>query len=432
MTLTTDPSLQIVARDELRAQAALVRRILADAGEPEPTDDLAGAVVVLDAVTGEILAAAVEGDGLDASAAWGLAWFHPGSTFKLVTGLAAAASDDPEVRSMLDGDLPVGLLKAAPGSLVGAEISRLAPGEDRWASETTRPIRLRSRMDNYGGDPMEPHTDLRQAYERSYNVFFGYLALLLHRPLREGWADAGIAAAGDREALLPLAAMAHKLGFGQVLDLVPPDARKGSSLSAPLLDERGRPIASDDPLTGWTGQFPEGLLEDAQMAACGVGQGEVYATPLQMARIAAALGNGGRLVTPSLIAAVDGRATEPRPAEDLDLPPGAVARVRAGLVDVVEGGTASTTFCDNPYRGLLWGKTGSAERPSPEGGHVTDSWFVGVMEPPAERPEDHPLAFACVMPGAGLGATHAAEVVDRLSRHAARTREWAPHMVPRH
>ena len=59
-----------------------------------------------------------------------------------------------------------------------------------------------------------------------------------------------------------------------------------------------------------------------------------------------------------------------------------------------------------------------------DGTHVVDSWFVGVIEPPASHPDDHPVALACVMPGAGLGGTHAAEVVDRLVRRIARERGW--------
>jgi len=265
-------------------------------------------------------------------------------------------------------------------------------------------------------------TDLQEAYQHSYNVFFGYLALMLHRPLREGWVDSGIA--GDREGLLPLAAMASRLGFGQVLDLVPSSAPRRARRTPPLLDDRGRPVTAGDALYGWTGRFPDGLLGDPQMAACGVGQGEVYATPLQMARVAAVVANGGQLVQPSLVAEIDGQTLKPDSPVSLDLPQAAIDEVRQGLGGVVATGTAEITFCDNPYRSRVGGKTGSAERPAAAGGHVTDSWFVAVMEPPDDHPDDHAVAFACVIPGAGLGATHAGEVVDRLSRFLARERGW--------
>jgi cell division protein FtsI/penicillin-binding protein 2 len=103
---------------------------------------------------------------------------------------------------------------------------------------------------------------------------------------------------------------------------------------------------------------------------------------------------------------------------------------------VVEQGTAATTFVDNPYRDRIWGKTGSSERPDGSGGHTTDSWFVGVIEPdeldPAADagPAHHEMAVVCAMPGAGLGGTHAGEVVDRLMRHIARRHHWRPLSPP--
>ena len=424
VTLTLDSPLQQAAQDELDTQVRLAQVTLSDAGralQPGP-DGLAGAVVALDAVTGEILAAATTGSDRGAADAWGLAWFHPGSTFKIVTGLAAVSSDEPGVQALLAGQVPAEL--QGKGSLAGARLAPVPAGGGRWARVQDEPIGVRSRLGNFHRDALAADTDLEAAYEQSYNVFFGYLALLLHRPLREGWAESGIVDPAARQDLLPLAAMAHRLGFGQVVDLVPSSARREGVRVSPVRDTRGRPVAAGDPLYGWTGAFPAGVLTDPQMAACGVGQGEVYATPLQMARVVAVIANDGRLVHPSLIASVDGEATAPDEPTPLDLPPQGLARVRRGLTRVISHGTAVTTFCDNPYRHLVLGKTGSAERPGPDGTHVVDSWFVGVIEPPASHPGDNPVALACVMPGAGLGGTHAAEVVERLMRRIARERGW--------
>jgi cell division protein FtsW (lipid II flippase) len=420
--LTIEGDLQRIAADELAAQVALAEAIHADAGlELHPGEGgLRGAVVVMDAVDGRILAAASAGEEAEAADAWGLAWFRPGSTFKLVTALAAGESTDAEVRALVDGDLPEGLLRGAPGSLAGARLARATPAGGRWSGDEDRAIRLRSRLDNFRRDPLAPDTDLETALEHSYNVYFGYLALLLHRPLREGWVETAIATPqGD---LVPLAAMARRLGFGQVLDLVPSEAEDRGRRVRAMVDDRAQPVASGDALVGWTGRFPEGRMEDPQIAACGVGQGEVAATPLQMARVIAAVANGGQLVHPTIIAAVDGQAVTPDPATDLGLCADNIARVRRGLRRVVAHGTAATTFGDNPYQDRIWGKTGSAERATPGGGLVTDSWFVGVLEPPLDQPAAHPVVVVCVMPGAGLGGTHAAEVVDRVSRYLARSR----------
>ena len=424
VVLTLDSLLQQTAQDELDGQLERARTVLLDAGRelhPGP-DGLGGAVVALDAVDGTVILAASSGSGRGPADAWGLAWFHPGSTFKIVTGLAALLSNEPGVQALLRGEIPAFLRGA--GSLGGTKLPRVPAGGGRWQGGSDVPLGVRSRLDNYKRDPMAADADLETAYEKSYNVFFGYLALLMHRPLREGWGQVGIADAEARQDLLPLAAMAHRMGFGQVVDLVPSSARQADGRIAPIRDTRGRPVAAGDPLYGWTGSFPAGVLDDPQMAACGVGQGEVYATPLQMARVAAVLVNGGRLVHPTVIASVDGEITQPDEPTDLEIPDAALARVRTGLGRVVSQGTASLTFCDNPYAERVIGKTGSAERPGPDGTLVVDSWFVAVIQPPPSHPDDHPVAIACVLPGAGLGGTHAAEVVDRLSRQIARQRGW--------
>ena len=156
-----------------------------------------------------------------------------------------------------------------------------------------------------------------------------------------------------------------------------------------------------------------------------MGQGEVYATPLQMARVAAVVANGGKLVQPTLISAVDGQQLAPDAPTPLALPADAPGRVRKGMRRVVAAGTASTPMSDNPYRERIFGKTGSSERPGTHGSLLTDSWFVGVLEPADEDvdspdPARHPQVVVCVMPSAGLGGTHAADVADRMIRHMAR------------
>lgn len=430
VVLTVEPVLQLRARDELEAQVALAERTLADAGltlSPGP-EGLRGAVVALDAADGAILAASSAGGDAGAHGAWGLAWTHPGSTFKIVTTLAALSSEDPDVAAMLAGDLPDGLREAQQGTLRGAELPRLEPADGRWSVDDDEPLRVRSPLRNFRRQPLPAGTDLEGALRLSSNVYFGYLALLMHRPLREGWAGAGIADPALRDELLPLVATARELGFGEVLDLVPPGLAADNGRCPPVIDRDDRPVAAGDALHAWTGRLPEGPLDDVAMAASGVGQGEVYTTPLQMARVAATLVRGERIV-PALIHAVDGRERPAAVSTAVDLPAETLERTREGLRGGVLDGTASTAFCDNPYRARIWGKTGSSERPGPDGGHVTDSWFVGVIEPPdvdleSADPTRHPVAVACVVPGAGLGGTHAAEVADRLMREVARLRGW--------
>ena len=71
-----------------------------------------------------------------------------------------------------------------------------------------------------------------------------------------------------------------------------------------------------------------------------IGQGALLTTPLQIATMVAAVANGGRLVTPHLVAG-DAARPAPRP---IDLPPGVLEPIRRGLWRVVNepGGTGAS------------------------------------------------------------------------------------------
>ena len=70
-----------------------------------------------------------------------------------------------------------------------------------------------------------------------------------------------------------------------------------------------------------------------------IGQGQVSATPLQMARVAAVIANGGFLVTPHLVrAAPAGERTAP-PPRPLGISPETMAAVKEGMRAVVAEGT---------------------------------------------------------------------------------------------
>ncbi len=84
-----------------------------------------------------------------------------------------------------------------------------------------------------------------------------------------------------------------------------------------------------------------------------IGQGQVSATPLQMARVAAVIANGGKLVRPHLV-----RGAPNCQPVDLGIKPSTIEAVKAGMRAVVAGGTG--------WRARLptievAGKTGSAQ-----------------------------------------------------------------------
>jgi penicillin-binding protein 2 len=162
-----------------------------------------------------------------------------------------------------------------------------------------------------------------------------------------------------------------------------------------------------------------------------IGQGRLLVTPVQMARVAAAIGNGGRLVTPRLALRVGEREIPPE-SVDAGLSPHAIDVVRRGMAAAVtrEGGTGRRAFWETPPPpGVrVHGKTGTAQ--TSRGGHfdpdatgeVWHHWFVGF----AER-GDESISFAVLLharreAAGGLTAARAAAKFVRwwFEREAAR------------
>jgi penicillin-binding protein 2 len=130
-----------------------------------------------------------------------------------------------------------------------------------------------------------------------------------------------------------------------------------------------------------------------------IGQGAVTVTPIQMARLYAAVANGGTLVTPHLVE----RNT---PSRWIGLKPETLRVLRKGLRMVVTEGTA--TILNDPSLPPVAGKTGTGEDP-PRPDHA---WFGGYA--PAGRPDLVIVAFG--ENSGGYGGTVAAPMVKALMR----------------
>ncbi|MCP9890192.1 penicillin-binding protein 2 [Cyanobium sp. Aljojuca 7D2] len=128
-----------------------------------------------------------------------------------------------------------------------------------------------------------------------------------------------------------------------------------------------------------------------------IGQGALQVTPIQMARLYAAVANGGWLVTPHLV---------DRPTERtwIGLKPATLQVLRDGLRQVVTNGTA--TMLNDPSLPPVAGKTGTGEDP-PRPDHA---WFGGYA--PADKPTLVIIAFG--ENSGGYGGTVAVPMVKAL------------------
>ena len=153
-----------------------------------------------------------------------------------------------------------------------------------------------------------------------------------------------------------------------------------------------------------------------------IGQGYVQVTPIQMATIIAAIANGGTLYQPKLIDRIGAGGGAPEEAwpvtvnGQLPLSPENLAVIQNSLWDVANGswGTATHRFEGLPVK--VAGKTGTAEAPP----NLPHAWFVGYA-PAAPYTtadgtviEDPEIAIAIIIENAGEGSEVAAPIFRRI------------------
>jgi cell division protein FtsI/penicillin-binding protein 2 len=400
-------------------------------GTAAPAGRQAG-MVVLDAATGDVLAAAGSGAGLVDAANWaeardfdridpaasplrlpafqhdGGAERSPGSTFKIVSalGLELAARQDARLDSLLDG---------APLADINAYAA--ARGYGFRTDAAVYPVAGRARITNFRDQGLDRRAQdgrlgLGQALTYSLNTWFAWTGELSDRSLlgrpQGGAPDLQPLTPGALDPVRPIVAMARRLGFDQALRL------------------DGGLLPADYPWSAWdalqatpSGIDPVHTRHELRQMAIGL---RMQATPLQMALVAASVGEG-RVVNPRLLSSLDGRAAESAPGAALGV---RLDRIRAGMKGVIDVGTAAGAFRGEglaPLRRGLYGKTGTA----PVGdGDLATVWFTGWLEPGSLPGQTHRLAFAVfVSQSEETGGAHAAPVAAAVLR-AMQDMKWAP------
>jgi len=145
-----------------------------------------------------------------------------------------------------------------------------------------------------------------------------------------------------------------------------------------------------------------------------IGQGQVNATPLQMARVAAVIANGGRLVHPHLARTAGGAGWAPVP---LGIRPETIAAVKEGMRAVVAEGTGWPARLSTVE---VCGKTGSAQvvaksrlEKSPNAFEMQPhGWFLAFA--PADDPR---IALAVLVEHGRSGTGSAAPVARQILAH---------------
>jgi len=139
--------------------------------------------------------------------------------------------------------------------------------------------------------------------------------------------------------------------------------------------------------------------DPVEVAASAIGQGQVTASPLQMATVAATAATG-QWHAPQLLAGAAATAPAPQTAA---LAPQIVATLHSLMAEVVSSGTGTAAAVPGEQ---VDGKTGTAEFGSGNP-PLTHAWFIGFRGD---------LAFAILIEGGGVGGVVAAPLAARFLR----------------
>jgi penicillin-binding protein 2 len=162
-----------------------------------------------------------------------------------------------------------------------------------------------------------------------------------------------------------------------------------------------------------------------------IGQKDLTVTPLQMARFYALLANGGKLVTPYVVSAVQQQGARgaapvtlqtfaPKAPLPLGLDPAAVEAVRDGLYAATHASSGTSVGVFGSFPVPISGKTGTAEKVVQLPGYPPDhlesqAWWCGWGPSDGGFVDNRPPLVVCALiENGGHGSTSAAPAAMRL------------------
>ena len=304
--------------------------------------------------------------------------------------------DDPRIPLLHQALSPV-----APGSTFKIITAAAALQEGNISPSTRRDIN--SSVLEFIGEDGQPYyfydwrvhgdIDLVGAISWSSNIYF-YMASC-------GIPQEGIAGLGanTEQSAVVLGYYARSFGLGQVTGLDIASTESPGVIPSPEWKRRVRSGSLFNP------EDRDWYLADT--CFMGIGQGDVTATPLQIAVATAAIANGGHLLQPYVarqILSPDGSVistTQPS-SERVPVDEQHLAIIREGMRQSVIDGAARLAALPGT---VVAGKTGTAEFIDPEDGVTKErAWFTGFA------PYDNPQVVVTVFYDLGVGGVKAAPV----------------------
>lgn len=313
----------------------------------------------------------------------------------------------PLFNRAISGQYPVASTFKAITALASLEKDLISPAttiNDPGCIEIGVIERCNAKDQAYGG------VDLARALQVSSDVYFYLLGsssftsggLVLQRYARKLGFDqpTGIDLPGEDDGVIPDPDWREAINKEEI------DCRKRKKLSL-TMDVYAAAAAG----CGISDLRDYDLGDNASLA---VGQGDMQATPLQLAVAYAAIANKGRVVVPHLgleIERANGELVqriERDPARRVDIDEADRQAVAYGLhlAASADGGTSADVFADWPHDAYpVYGKTGTAER----GAKQDQSWYVAYVPHPTR-----PIVVVATVEEGGFGAATAAPIACRM------------------
>ncbi len=363
LRLAVDLDLQRATERALREGVQIARRSGAGAGAR------AAAAVAIDPRNGEVLSLA-SFPSFDPTI-----FVEPGHDSEVVATLKDKRM--PLANRAISGLYPPGSTYKVVTAIAAMQLGFVGPSESLPCPASMRISG--TKFNNWLNTPL-PDMALAQALEVSCDTYFYRLALDFYN--RPG---------------VPLQSFSKRMGLGEKSGLDLPGEEAGVVPTPTWRKE--------------TFEGTDGIWGPGNSVNLSIGQGDLLVTPLQMTRIFAAIGNGGRLFEPRVARSVEEPSGKqviqvPAPAPtDIPVTKEQLAAVRQGLYQAANGpnGTATAVFASFPIK--VAGKTGTAEKPP----YGDMAWFCGYA------PANAPTISACaIVENGGHGGTAAAPVVLRM------------------
>jgi penicillin-binding protein 2 len=251
---------------------------------------------------------------------------------------------------------------------------------------------------NAGKVPLGP-VNMTEALSKSSDVYFYTMGLRLN----------GLAGQ-------PLQKWARRLGLGHTTGIDTPGEFAGTVPDRAWRDRLNRKEAACRKRTHRPCGIADGTdrpWTEGDEVGLAIGQGDLQATPLQMAVAYATLANGNHRVRPHLGAAVEdsgGRLLqriEPGAAKHVTIDPALRQTILDGLHQATTDGTSADVWKGwNQDRYPVFGKTGTAQRNNRPN---DQSWYVCFVNDPV-----HPIVVAVTVEDGGFGAEAAAPIARTI------------------